>query len=117
MTDASTARGYAVGDLSAVDFGPDVQRYMEEIEGTFEPFGGEWVVHGATLEVVEGEWPGSLVIIGFPSMDAARDWYASPGYQGILRLRTDHAESRVALVAGVPEGYRAAHTLAKLLAS
>lgn len=117
MSDATTARGYAIGDLSTVDFGPDIQRYMEQIESTFEPFGGEWVVHGASLEVVEGAWPGSVVIIGFPSLDAARDWYASPGYQAILKLRTDHADSRVALVSGVPGGYRAADTVARLLAS
>jgi uncharacterized protein (DUF1330 family) len=98
-----------------VDFGPEIRQYMEGIEATFVPFGGHWVVHGTPPEVLEGPWPGDLVIIGFPSLAAARDWYASPGYQRILTLRTEHSEAQVVLVEGVPDGYRAADTIAKLL--
>ena len=112
----STARGYAVGHLEGVDFGPAIKAYMERIESTFEPFGGEWVVHGATPEVLEGPWSADLVIIGFPSLAAARDWYASPAYQEILDLRGEHSDSRVLLLEGVPAGYRAADTIAKLAA-
>ena len=42
--------------------------------------------------------------------------YASPAYQEILELRTEHAASRALLVEGVPAGYRAAETIAKLVA-
>ena len=112
----STARGYAVGHLEGVDFGPEIKAYMERIESTFEPFGGEWVVHGAIPEVLEGPWSADLVIIGFPSLAAARDWYASPAYQEILDLRGEHSDSRVLLLEGVPAGYRAADTIAKLAA-
>nr|WP_244231384.1 hypothetical protein [Saccharomonospora piscinae] len=35
----------------------------------------------------------------------------------MLSLRTGHMDSRVALVPGVPAGYRSAHTIAKLLAT
>ena len=34
-----------------------------------------------------------LVIIGFPSAVAAREWYASPAYQDILELRSEHSDS------------------------
>lgn len=112
----STTRGYAVGHLRTVEFGPEVRRYMERIEATFEPFGGAWMVHGTQPEVMEGSWPGDLVIIGFPSVAAAREWYASPAYQEILDLRAKHSDSHVALLEGVSEGYRAADTIAKLIA-
>ncbi|OQO92602.1 hypothetical protein B1813_10540 [Saccharomonospora piscinae] len=112
-----TARGYVIAHLRNVKFGPDVQRYMEQIEATFELFGGTWLIHGAASEIVEGDWPGDIVIIEFPTLSAARDWYSSPAYQAILSLRTGHMDSRVALVPGVPAGYRSAHTIAKLLAT
>lgn len=112
----SAGRGYAVGVLRGVDVGPEIKRYLERIEATFEPFGGEWVVHGTQPEVLEGPWSGDLVIIGFPSIAAARDWYASPAYQDILDLRTEHAESQVVLLEGVPQDYRAADTIAKMFA-
>jgi uncharacterized protein (DUF1330 family) len=108
--------GYAVGLLRGVDFGPEIRRYMEEIEATFEPYGGEWLVHGTRPEVLEGPWEGDLVIIGFPSLAAARNWYASPAYQEILELRTAHSHSQVVLLEGVPGGYRAADTIARLVA-
>lgn len=110
-------RGYAVGHLKNVNVGPEIQRYMESIEATFAPFGGEWVVHGTTPEVLEGPWSGDLVIIGFPSLDAARQWYASPAYQEIIELRSTHSEGQIVLVEGVPQGYRAADTIATLTAT
>lgn len=110
----SSGRGYAIALLDGVRLGPEIQHYMEQIESTFEPQGGEWVVHGRQPQVVEGTWAGGLVIIGFPSLAAARDWYASPAYQGILGLRTEHSDSQVLLVEGVPDGYRAAETIAAL---
>jgi uncharacterized protein (DUF1330 family) len=114
MPSASDAPGYALGQLWSVEFGPEIRRYMEDIEATFEPFGGGWLVHGASPEVVEGPWSADVVIIGFPSLAAAREWYTSPAYQEILELRTEHSESRVVLLEGVPHGYRAADTLAKV---
>ncbi|GAA2756196.1 DUF1330 domain-containing protein [Actinopolymorpha rutila] len=111
----STGRGYAVWHFRSVDFGPEIRRYMERIESTFEPFGGEWIVHGTHPEVLEGPWSADLVIIGFPSITAARDWYASPAYQDILELRVNHADSQVVLLEGVPQGYQAAETIAKLV--
>lgn len=110
----STRRGYAVAFLSDVRIGPEILRYIEQIEATFEPFGGEWVVHGSQPEIAEGDWRGDLVVIGFPSIVAARDWYASPAYQEILELRSRHSDSVALLVEGVRDGYRAEETLHKL---
>ena len=110
-------RGYAVALLRSVELGPAIWEYMETIEATFAPFGGEWVIHGTSPHVVEGAWPGDLVIIGFPTIAAAREWYASPEYAAILRLRSDHSDGTVALVEGVPAGYRAATTVARMRAA
>ncbi|MGD7705433.1 DUF1330 domain-containing protein [Microlunatus sp. Y2014] len=110
----SAGRGYALAYLEDVDNSREILDYIAQIEATFEPYGGEWLVHGSMPEVVEGELLGNVVLIGFPSVDAARSWYSSPAYQEILALRTDHSRSVVALLTGVPDGYRAADTIAKL---
>lgn len=112
-----TGRGYAIGYLEDVALHPEVFDYMERIEATFEPFGGEWLVHGTTPDVVEGTAAGTVVIIGFPSREAAHDWYASAAYQQILPLRTRNSRGIVLLVDGVPTGYRAADTVAHLRAT
>lgn len=111
---SATGRGYAIGHLTDVDTGAEIIEYMDRVEATFEPYGGQWLVHGSAPQVLEGDLPGDVVIIGFPSIAAAGDWYASPPYQEICALRADHSRSVIALLAGVADGYRAADTIAAL---
>ncbi len=99
---------YAVAHLRSVDLNAEVVAYLRRIDATLGPFGGRFLVHGVRPEVREGEWPGDLVVIGFPDLDAARAWYDSPAYQEILPLRTRNSAGVALLVDGVPEGYRAA---------
>ncbi|MGW7366669.1 DUF1330 domain-containing protein [Streptomyces sp. NPDC054841] len=110
---------YAIGNLHpAARLDDEVFVYMERIQATLDPFGGRFLVHGAPArEVPEGEWPGALVIIEFPSLDAARGWYDSEAYQELLPLRTRHMAGDVLLIDGVPPGYAAADTAAKLRAA
>ncbi|MFC7487083.1 DUF1330 domain-containing protein [Knoellia sp. CPCC 206453] len=114
-TTSSPVPAYAIAYLREVRFGSEIVEYLERIDATLEPFGGHFLAHTSPLVGLEGEWDGNVVIIAFPSMQAARDWYASPGYQQILPLRTEQSESIAAIVGGVPEGYTARDGLAKLL--
>ena len=108
---------YAIAHLRRLQINDDVLEYMERIQATLDPFGGRFVVHGATVEVREGPWPGTIVVIAFPDIDAARGWYDSPAYQEILHLRTDHIEGSAILVEGVGDDYDVDHTVAVLRAT
>ncbi|MCF3105586.1 DUF1330 domain-containing protein [Streptomyces roseoverticillatus] len=96
---------------------PDIIAYVERIQATLDPFGGRFLVHGAEVEVMEGTWPGNMVLIGFPGPAEARAWYASPAYQAIVPLRTDHVEGVIILVDGVAPGYDPAELAAKMRAA
>ncbi|MFF2555600.1 DUF1330 domain-containing protein [Nocardia sp. NPDC058058] len=95
---------------------PEILEYLERIQATLDPFGGRFVIHGEPVEVVEGEWPGSMVLLKFPSMERARAWYASPAYQEILHLRTDHIDGDLLLIEGVGPDYDPSERAAKLRA-
>lgn len=84
---------------------PDILEYLERIQATLDPFHGRFVIHGPPAAVLEGAWPGSMVLIEFPGMAEARAWYESPAYQSILGLRTAHIEGDVVLVEGVGPDY------------
>lgn len=103
---------FAVGHLTRVEMGPDIVEYLERIDATLKPFGGKFRVHGDPIELLEGEFRGDLIVIEFPDMEAARQWYASPAYQAILPLRTGHASGAIFLVAGVPDDHVATDILA-----
>lgn len=110
---------YAIAHLRPTD-GPvedEVLSYIERIQATMKPYGGRFLVHGAEAEVVEGAWPGALVIIGFPGTEEAHAWYASPAYQEILPLRTRHLVGDAVIVAGVGPEYDASATAAAMRAA
>ena len=92
-------------------------RYLENVEATFKPFGGRWLVLDAPVEVLEGSWPGSVILMEFPDMTAAKNWYHSPGYQKILNLRTDNAISDLILVDPVGPGFSSAEWAGQIRAT
>lgn len=103
---------FAVGNLTRVDMGPAIVGYLKGIDATLAPFGGKFRVHGDPVELLEGEFRGDLIMIEFPDMENARQWYASPAYQAILPLRTGHSSGAIFLVAGVPDDHLATDILA-----
>ncbi|WP_433607716.1 DUF1330 domain-containing protein [Dactylosporangium sp. CA-139114] len=109
--------GYAMAHLHGHSSHDDVLEYLERIQGTLDPFGGRFLVHGPPVEVREGEWPGTVVIIEFPTLDAARSWYDSPAYQEILHLRTDHIAGSAILFEGVRDGHDPAKMAAAIRAA
>jgi uncharacterized protein (DUF1330 family) len=64
--------------------------------------GGRFVVRGGELAVLEGDWqPSRLVVLEFESLEAAKRWYDSPGYQEAKRLRDGAANLNMVAVEGV----------------
>ena len=108
---------YAVAHLRSVDQNAEIIDYLRRIDATLDPFGGRFAVHGTLPEVLEGEWPGVLVVIAFPDLDAARAWYDSPGYQEILPLRTRNIEGETIIVDGVRDGHDPAAMAAAMRAA
>ena len=96
---------YALAHLHNPNINDEVLEYLERIQDTMDPFGGRFLAHGPNVEVLEGDWPGTVVVLEFPDLDAARAWYASEPYQAILRYRTDNIDGTAILFEGVPEGY------------
>jgi uncharacterized protein (DUF1330 family) len=108
---------YGIAHLHSVSDHDDILEYIERIQATLDPFGGRFIIHGQRPTVLEGTWPGTIVVIRFPSMTQAREWYDSPAYREILHLRTDHIAADLILIEGVdPETYDPAATAAALRA-
>ncbi|MGN6467455.1 MAG: DUF1330 domain-containing protein [Rhizobiaceae bacterium] len=103
---------YAVAHMRQVTMGPAIVEYLHRIDATLAPFDGRFLVHGGDLDLIEGAWPGHLIVIEFPDRERARAWYASPAYRAIIALRTDNSRSDVILVDRVAEPHRATDVLA-----
>jgi uncharacterized protein (DUF1330 family) len=105
---------YAIAQLRTVDQNAEIAEYLMRIDDTLAPYGGEFLVHGTTPEIIDGDFPGFVVVIGFPDLTSAHGWYNSSGYQAILPFRLNNSEGGAVIVGGCPAGYLASSYLAKL---
>ena len=91
---------YVIGDVR-VENPERYKDYTAHTESTLEPYGGQFVVRGGASTVLEGEWqPNRLVVIEFPSAQAARDWYESEAYRRIIPIRQEASTGSLVLVEG-----------------
>jgi uncharacterized protein (DUF1330 family) len=78
--------------------------YLEQVEKTVKPYGGKWLAMG-NVKVIEGAWPGSVVLMEFPTTEDAQNWYNSPEYQQIIYPRIENSLSDMILVDGISSGF------------
>jgi len=91
---------YLVLDFSVKDragFMP----YVRAIPDFIAKHGGSYIVRGDAPSVMEGDWaPERLVILEFPSQDAARAFLADPDAQDLFAVRHRTTVSKLVLVEG-----------------
>ena len=83
---------------------PDALAYLDEVEATVAPYGGKWLAQGP-VDVLEGAWPGSIVVMEFPDRQSLDTWYNSPEYTALRPLRVKSAISDMVLVDSLPPGF------------
>ncbi|WP_270938665.1 DUF1330 domain-containing protein [Falsiroseomonas oryzae] len=91
---------YFVVDIEVTD--PDAfERYRADVPPVIAKFGGRYLVRGGELQPLEGDFGlHRLVVLEFPSVEAARRFYDSPEYAPLLQLRLASTRSRVVLADG-----------------
>jgi len=91
---------YVIADVNVTD--PKAyDEYRKMVPATIEKYGGRFLVRGGAFEVKEGGWnPVRVVVLEFPSMAQARQWYQSPEYAPALALRLKAANAKLILVEG-----------------
>jgi uncharacterized protein (DUF1330 family) len=74
-------------NLKISDFA-QLEAYKARVAPLVQRFGGRYVVQGGNPLRVEGEWtPAYLVMIEFPDLASAKQWYGSPEYAEVKQLR------------------------------
>ena len=96
----SAIKGYLIANIDVRD-AATFARYREQVAPLIARHGGRYLVRGGEISVLEGS-PSlkRLVVIEFPSLEAARTFYDSEAYRSVLALRLASSSGDVALVAG-----------------
>ncbi|MFT5220747.1 MAG: hypothetical protein ACI9LO_001486 [Planctomycetota bacterium] len=78
------------------------EEYKKLAQPIAEKFGGKYRVRGGEMEARETDlWtPTRMVIIEFPSMDAARGFVDSEEYAPVKPLRRDNAKCTLLIIDG-----------------
>lgn len=93
--------GILVGEIEVHD--PDkYKEYAAKVPAVVAQYGGQYLVRGGDMEVLEGEWPDRrIVVIRFPSMARAREWYFSSEYEPLKAVRMSASTGNLVFVEGV----------------
>ncbi len=94
---------YVIAEIDVKD-PASLQKYAEKAPETLAPFNHHYVVRGGKTQALEGEPPkGFIVVIGFDSVEKAREWYNSPTYSAIRPFRQSSTNSRIFIAEGVAQ--------------
>jgi uncharacterized protein (DUF1330 family) len=93
------AKGYWIANVDVRN--PDgYKEYVAALPDIFRKYGGCYTTRGGKTEVVEGKSRGRVVIIEFPSYDAAMTCYRSPEYAKAIALRQANADADLIVIEG-----------------
>ncbi len=92
---------YVIGEIEVTD--PTVyEEYRRRVLPVITQYGGAFIVRAGNVEPLEGGWtPKRVVVIEFPSMQQANEWYNSPEYAPLIKLRQQAATGKLIVVEGV----------------
>jgi uncharacterized protein (DUF1330 family) len=93
---------YALVELEITNM-DGMRPYIEAVPATISTHGGKYLISAGATEVAEGnigEYP-VKVVLEFPSMTAAKNWYNSAEYRAILPHRTKNSKCNFVWVEGV----------------
>jgi uncharacterized protein (DUF1330 family) len=95
---------YLVVTIKAVKDREAFRQYADRVKPIIERHGGKYLVIEKEAQLRAGEWPFvRTVIVGFPSLAAARAWYDSPEYSEIIPIRERAIDANIVLVRDLAE--------------
>jgi uncharacterized protein (DUF1330 family) len=93
-------RGYLIANIEVTD-PVAFAKYRDAVAPMIAAHGGRYLVRGGAVENVEGDLGlKRVVILEYPSFEAAKAFYHGPDYAPLLALRASATISHVALVEG-----------------
>lgn len=92
--------GYVIVQIEIFDQ-EKFKDYLKESPGIIAKYGGKYLARGGETALLEGEPQAKrVVIIEFPSLERAKDWYFSNEYQRLKHLRDDSAKGTLIAIQG-----------------
>ena len=83
-------KGYIIAQIN-VKNDENYKEYLKNVTTIANKYGGEYIIRAGNFEIMEGKWEYKRnVVIKFPSIQKAREFYDSVEYQPIKKIRIDN---------------------------
>jgi uncharacterized protein (DUF1330 family) len=94
-------KAYLIAEIEVVD-AATYEGYKTEAAPIVAKYGGQYIVRGGPLTLVEGDGSkGRVVVIEFPNTTAAHAFFNSDEYRPVAEIRHKAAKSRIMIVEGI----------------
>ena len=93
------AKGYWVANVDVTNM-DGYKNYVAANALPLRKFGAKFLTRGGKAEAVEGKLRSRVVVIEFPSFEAALACYQSPEYQQAKALRAGHSMAEIVVLEG-----------------
>ena len=78
------------------------ENYKRMAPDSIAQYGGRYIARAGKVEVMEGDWiPERLVLLEFPSVERAREWWSSSEYADAKALRNATSHSQLVITEGL----------------
>jgi uncharacterized protein (DUF1330 family) len=92
--------GYVIFFVEDVSDPEQLDVYKKAAHPIITAAGGKVTIGYGEQEVVEGPPLKGVVMVEFPTYEAARDWYHSPAYQEVSAIRHPASRAHAVIVRG-----------------
>jgi uncharacterized protein (DUF1330 family) len=88
---------YLVAEIDVSD-PAGYEPYKKMAGESIQRHGGKFLARGGRTVALEGEAPKRIVVVEFPSVEAAETFYRSPDYQAAVKVRQKASKGRLYIV-------------------
>jgi uncharacterized protein (DUF1330 family) len=96
---SAAKKGYWIGQIDVTD-AAGYKPYVTANQAPFGEFGARYLVRAGRHEIPEGKARSRIVVLEFPSYEAALACYRSPAYRAAKKIREGKAEADLVIVEG-----------------
>lgn len=92
---------YIIVDVTINDTA-EYEAYKKLTPASIAAYNGKFIVRGGQTTTLEGDWqPGRIVVLEFPTLAIAKEWWASGEYAVAKIIRQKTAATKMIVVEGV----------------
>lgn len=93
-------KAYVIVEVSITDINR-YEEYKKLTPATIAAYDGRFIIRGGRTEALEGNWhPDRMVVVEFPSLEKAHQWWNSDEYSKAKAIRKEAAHTKMLIVEG-----------------